>query len=214
MHVVFRRDRDVSSKNPAGGVNPARVARRARRQGVLSLGYFSLHEQREVTRSCEAGAKARPSSFRFHTCPKPIELLGYHLGLRSCRFEKASKGWSRIKSFRSPSGREPPFFARAKKGGPKRRFSTAGWLVNTPLPPRPPCLRHSGSTPPAGFFDETQLRCSWGRGSRLTAPARSPGRSSASPISGSPLSRRKTTCIPARRPSGYSHRLRRCGRGP
>jgi len=84
----------------------------------------------------------------------------------------------------------------------------------SPLPPRPPCLRHSGSTPPAGFFYATQLRCSWGRGSRLTAPARSPGRSSASPISGSPLSRRKTTCVPARRPSGYSHRLRRCGRGP
>ena len=133
MHVVFRRDKDVSSKNPAGGVNPARLARRARRQGVLSLGYFSLHEQREVTRSCEAGAKARPSSFRFHTCPKPIELLGYHLGLRSCRFEKASKGWSRIKSFRSPSGREPPFFARAKKGGPKKHAPASAPSVPSAL---------------------------------------------------------------------------------
>ena len=148
MHVVFRRDKDVSSKNPAGGVNPARVARRARRQGVLSLGYFSLHEQREVTRSCEAGAKARPSSFRFHTCPKPIELLGYHLGLRSCRFEKASKGWSRIKSFRSPSGREPPFFARAKKGGPKKHApASAPAALRAPGPlrlwdfsTRHPCL--------------------------------------------------------------------------
>ena len=51
-----------------------------------------------------------------------------------------------------------------------------------------PCLRalratHSGSTPPAGFFDETSL------------------------------SRRKTACIHARRPSGFSRWLRRCGRG-
>jgi len=30
-------------KNPAGGVNPERVARRARRQGVLSFGYFDSH---------------------------------------------------------------------------------------------------------------------------------------------------------------------------
>ncbi len=96
---------------------------------------------------------------------------------------------------------EELFFARAKKRGPKRRFSTAGWLVNTPLPQRFPYQRHSGSTLPPGFFDETQLRCSWGRGSRLTAPARSPGRSSASPVSGSPLSRRKTTCSPASQPS-------------
>ena len=52
-----------------------------------------------------------------------------------------------------------------------------------------PCLRahaatRRGSTPPAGFFDTTSL--SW----------------------------RKTTCIHARRPSGSSHWLRRCGRGP
>ncbi len=52
-----------------------------------------------------------------------------------------------------------------------------------------PCLRarraaRAGSTPPPGFFDETSL------------------------------SRRKTACIHARRPSGFSRRLRRCGRGP
>ncbi len=81
---------------------------------------------------------------------------------------------------------EELFFARAKKRGPKRRFSTAGWLVNTP------CLRarratRAGSTPPAGFFDETQLRCSWGRGRRRAAPARPAGRSSASPISAEPM---------------------------
>ncbi len=35
----------------------------------------------------------------------------------------------------SHSAVEELFFARAKKRGPKRRFSTAGWLVNTP------CLR-------------------------------------------------------------------------
>jgi len=32
-------------------VYPEREARRARRQGVLSFGYFSLHKQRKVTRS-------------------------------------------------------------------------------------------------------------------------------------------------------------------
>ena len=53
-----------------------------------------------------------------------------------------------------------------------------------------PCLcaqpaTRAGSTPPPGFFDETSL------------------------------SRRKTTCIPARRPSrGLIRRLRRCGREP
>ena len=52
-----------------------------------------------------------------------------------------------------------------------------------------PCLRaqpaaRAGSTPPAGFFDETSM------------------------------SRRKTTRVHARRPSGFSRRLRRCGRGP
>ena len=39
-HVVFRRYRDVSSKNPGGGVDPRRVALWAQRQGVLSFGYF------------------------------------------------------------------------------------------------------------------------------------------------------------------------------
>ena len=40
MHVVFRHDMDVVSKNPAGGVDLERVARKARRQGVLSFGYL------------------------------------------------------------------------------------------------------------------------------------------------------------------------------
>jgi|GEM_PF-5467626 hypothetical protein len=71
-----------------------------------------------------------------------------------------------------------------------------------------PCLRAHGtachgSTAPPAFFDATQLRCSCGRGSRPTAPARSPGRSSVSPVSGSRLSRRRTTRIPACRPSGF-----------
>jgi len=37
-HVVFRRDRDVSSKNPGSAVDLERAARRVRRQGVLSFG--------------------------------------------------------------------------------------------------------------------------------------------------------------------------------
>jgi hypothetical protein len=51
MCVVFCRDRKSRQKIP-----PAPRTRRARRRGVLSFGYFSLHKQRKVTRS--AGAKA------------------------------------------------------------------------------------------------------------------------------------------------------------
>jgi len=48
---VFRQDKDVLSKNPVDQADPARNAGGARRQGVLSFGYFSLHKQRKVTRS-------------------------------------------------------------------------------------------------------------------------------------------------------------------
>src|SRR5690606_35029749 len=60
------------SKNPVGGVDPARVAGWARRQGRVSLGHVSLHEQRKVARSCEAGVKALLSSFRFGRCFFPV----------------------------------------------------------------------------------------------------------------------------------------------
>jgi hypothetical protein len=43
---VFRQDRDVLSKNPGTRTR----TRRARHRGGLSLGYFSLATQREVTR--------------------------------------------------------------------------------------------------------------------------------------------------------------------
>ena len=139
----------------AQGTDAAQPHRLAARP-VLSLGYFSLHEQREVTRSCEAGAKALLSSlshglarFWLAGSPPAPPLASEPQGIEVDK--------SRIKGFRSPSRSEPSFFARAKKRGPKRRFSTAEWRVNTPLPPRPPCLRHSGSTPPPGFFDETSL---------------------------------------------------------
>lgn len=57
MCVVFRRDRDVPSKNPAGGVDPRRVAAWARRQGVFSLGHVSLHKQRKVCSHSVGGRK-------------------------------------------------------------------------------------------------------------------------------------------------------------
>jgi len=53
-HMDVRRflpRQDVVSKNPAGGTDPDRKAGGARRLGVLSFGYFSLHKQRKVTRS-------------------------------------------------------------------------------------------------------------------------------------------------------------------
>jgi len=58
--------KDGGHKNPADQADPARNAGGARRQGVLSFGYFSLHKQRlffaqakksDSLRS-EAGAKA------------------------------------------------------------------------------------------------------------------------------------------------------------
>ena len=57
MCVVFRRYKDVSSKNPASGVDPRRAAAWARRQGVLSLGHLSLHKQRKVCSRAVGGRK-------------------------------------------------------------------------------------------------------------------------------------------------------------
>ncbi len=80
--------------------------------------------------------------------------------------------------------------AEARAFSPLRGASYFSLLVQRKITKRnTPCLRahaatRRGSTPPAGFFDTTSL--SW----------------------------RKTTCIHARRPSGSSHWLRRCGRGP
>ena len=88
---------------------PAGAARPIASRPILSLGYFSLHEQREVTRSCEAGANALLSSFRLMVGSGSAYRFGTDLqGMHS-------KGRSRIKGFRSPSGRELLFFARAKK---------------------------------------------------------------------------------------------------
>ena len=163
---------DVSSKNPAGGVDPARRAGWARRQGRVSLGYFSLHEQREVTRSCEAGAKALLSIFRFHAWPLAWPF-DYRVGTDVQG--KPEQGREQDQRLSLSFGARATFLCSCKETWPKE--ST-------------PCLRarratRAGSTPPPGFFDETSL------------------------------SRRKTTCIPARRPSrGLIRRLRRCGREP
>ena len=127
MCVVFRRDMDVSSKNPGGGVNPARAARRARRLGRVSLGYFSLHEQREVTRSCEAGAKALLSIFRFHAWPLAWPF-DYRVGTDVQgkpeqgreQDQRLSLPFGARATLTSHSAVEELFFARAKKRGPKK----------------------------------------------------------------------------------------------
>ncbi len=49
MCAVFGRGRMPLPKIPGPIANPARAARRARRQGCVSFGYFSLHKQRKVT---------------------------------------------------------------------------------------------------------------------------------------------------------------------
>ncbi|GEM_PF-1103824 len=66
---------------------PAGAARRIASRPVLSLGYFSLHEQREVTRSCEAGVKALLQAPAFMLCLWISRLSAGHgsLGRRSGR---------------------------------------------------------------------------------------------------------------------------------
>ena len=149
-------------------------------------------------------SESSASSTCFHALPLDFPAIGrarFSWSTLWPALGSPSNGGSGIRGFRSPSGREPPSLLVQRNAARRGRLSTAEWLVNTLLPQRFPYQRHSGSTLLPGFFDETQLRCSWGRGSRLTAPARSPGRSSASPVSGSPLSRRKTTCSSASLPS-------------
>jgi len=74
-HMDVRRfspRQEVASKNPAGVANFARIAGEARRQGVLSFGYFSLHQQRKVTRpTTQRWAKAFDFAFNcfcFYQC--------------------------------------------------------------------------------------------------------------------------------------------------
>ncbi|KAB7763985.1 hypothetical protein CEK68_14195 [Xanthomonas sp. LMG 12461] len=50
MYAVRGRGRMPLPRIPVMDADPERAARRARRQGVLSFGYFSLHKQRKVTR--------------------------------------------------------------------------------------------------------------------------------------------------------------------
>ncbi|WP_267105981.1 hypothetical protein [Xanthomonas sacchari] len=50
MYAVRGRGRMPLPRIPGLDADPEREARRARRQGVLSFGYFSLHKQRKVTR--------------------------------------------------------------------------------------------------------------------------------------------------------------------
>jgi hypothetical protein len=52
-HMDVRRSRqgqDAPSANPRHGRGPGARSAEGARQGVLSFGYFSLHEQRKVTR--------------------------------------------------------------------------------------------------------------------------------------------------------------------
>ncbi len=105
---------------------PAGAARRIASRPVLSLGYFSLHEQREVTRSCEAGVKALLSSTCFHALPLdlPIGLPGYCPCMVFPVYALAGLGepkqWRKQNQGLSlPFGARATFFARAKKRGQK-----------------------------------------------------------------------------------------------
>jgi len=145
MHVVFRHDRDVVSKNPAGGVDPRRVAAWARRQGVFLLVIFSLHKQRKVTRSPKGSESLCSCSC---SCSRSSSSSSSSSSSCSSSNSTAIKVKVKVKGFRPPSAREQTltshsaveelFFACAKKRGPKRCFSTAEWLVKHTLPTRLP----------------------------------------------------------------------------
>ena len=78
----------------------------------------SLHKQRKVTRSPK-GSESLCLCFRLSLQPQP-------------------QSRSRSRAFARLRRASTPFFACAKKGGPKRRFSTAEWLVKHTLPTRLP----------------------------------------------------------------------------
>ncbi len=106
---------------------------------------FSLHKQRKVTRSpkgseslCSCSCSCSRSSSSSSSCSSS----------NSTAIKVKVKVKVKVKGFRSPSAREHTltshsaveelFFACAKKRGPKRRFSTAEWLVKHTLPTRLP----------------------------------------------------------------------------
>ena len=109
MHVVFRHDRDVVSKNPGGGVDPTRVARWARRQGVLSLGYLFFARAKKSSSLPDRGAKAS--------------------ALATALFPRRRKGSSRkqkpeSRAFTPASQERATFLCSCKETWPKE--STAG----------------------------------------------------------------------------------------
>ena len=68
MHVVFRHDKDVVSKNSVGGVDPARAARWARRQGVLSFGYLFFARAKKSDPLPRSGSGSFCSCFELCSC--------------------------------------------------------------------------------------------------------------------------------------------------
>ncbi len=133
MCVVLRRYKDVSSKNPASGVDPRRIATWARRQGVLSLGHVSLHKQRKV---CSRAGGGR----------KPLILI-----LVAVALAVAVAARARARAFTPLRGASYFSLLVQRKDNQKRCFSTAEWLVKHTLPTRPPrCAARVHST--SGIF--------------------------------------------------------------
>ncbi len=117
------------------------------------------------------------------------------------------------------------FFARAKKSSSHPEGERKPLLLLTPLPlpsrkqqPRQP-LESRAFTPASQ--ERATFLCScketWPKESTPCLRARRAARAGSTPPAGffyaTSLSRRKTTHIHVRRPSGFSRRLRRCGRG-
>ncbi len=128
MCVVFRRYKDVSSKNPASGVDPRRIATWARRQGVLSLGHVSLHKQRKVCSRAGGGRK-----------PLILILILVAVALAvAVAVAVAARARARARAFTPLRGASYFSLLVQRKDNQKRCFSTAEWLVKHTLPTRPP----------------------------------------------------------------------------
>ena len=74
MRASFPRYTDVPSENPGPTSRPeGQDARRARRRGGLSLGYFSLATQREVTRPAEPDDTSHGWRAPCHDKPRKVQ---------------------------------------------------------------------------------------------------------------------------------------------
>ncbi len=153
MCAVRGRGRMPLPRIPVMDADPERVSAEGARQGALSFGYFSLREQRKVTRP-----KGR----------KPLLLLDF-----ACRTSGTCRsGFSRDRALPGKRGRGRSRSYKGRYRGTARRSTPAAPIAlprhlspATPAPPAParPALRHCrhrrAGAVPAAPAPRTGSRC-------------------------------------------------------